>query len=200
MGIYEIGGEIVFGVALPIARFPALATEHARRFDTTGTVESLGEQLRRNDFPDAEIEIFITSVCAWGGYAGIGRRILNGNSLPAIRAALREANGFLDAPQPEVGGALARLNGLHSLGSPSFASKHLRFLRPDICPVMDSVLRDALPYSFDRDGYADFARDCGSLAGLLKRQGAINPWRRADGVWFTADVEAALYVHFSGWA
>lgn len=200
MAIYEFGGDIVLGVALPLARFPALATEHARRFETTGAVESLGERLRWADFPEADLESFITAVCAWGGYAGIGRRILNGNSLAAIRDGLREANRFLDAPRLDVGSALARLNSLHSLGTPSFASKHLRFLRPDMCPVMDSVLRDALPYSFDRDGYAAFARDCVSLADMLKRQGAINPWRRADGVWFTADVEAALYVHFSGWA
>ncbi|MBV8452034.1 MAG: hypothetical protein JOZ29_07125 [Deltaproteobacteria bacterium] len=121
------------------------------------------------------------------------------NSLPALREGLCKANELLDKPTPEVQGALAHLNRLHSLGSPSFASKHLRFLRPDICPVLDSVLRDALPYSFDPEGYTAFAEDCRSIGEILTRQRAKNPWDRFDGAWFAADIEAALYVHFNGW-
>jgi hypothetical protein len=152
------------------------------------------------NFLESELEPFITAVCNWGGYAGIGRRILNRNSLTALRDGIREADGLLDKSTPDVEGALTRLNRLHSLGSPSFASKHLRFLRPNICPVLDSVLRDALPYSFDPEGYATFAEHCRSIGEILKQQRANNQWGRHDGAWYAADVEAALYIYFNGWA
>jgi hypothetical protein len=42
--------------------------------------------------------------------------------------------------------ALAAVNQLCCLGRPSFASKHLRFLRPEHCPVLDSVLATTLGY------------------------------------------------------
>jgi hypothetical protein len=126
------------------------STESTRNTSRPTTQERAGQaspapRLRQADFPERDLEPFITAACNWGGYAGIGRRILNRNSLPALRDGLREANELLDKQTPDVEGALTRLNRLHSLGSPSFASKHLRFLRPDICPVLDSVLRDALP-------------------------------------------------------
>jgi hypothetical protein len=200
MAIYRIGAGVVLGVSLPLERFSAFATEHRRRFDATGSVEALGQRFRQSDFQESDLEPFITAVCAWGGYAGIGRRILNRNSSRALCGALRDASALLSRAEPDVEGALARLNNLHSLGSPSFASKHLRFLRPDICPVLDSVLRDALPYAFDPEGYAIFAEDCRSIGATLQIEGADNPWQRAGGAWFAADVEAALYVHFNGWA
>lgn len=75
----------------------------------------------------------------------------------------------------------------------SFASKHLRFLRPDICPAFDSVLRQALPYRFDANGYSDFAQDSASLAHVLATNQIPNPYR-ANGVWFVADVEAAIFT------
>ncbi len=76
----------------------------------------------------------------------------------------------------------------------SFASKHLRFLRPDICPVFDSYLHDALPYTLDASGYSDFANDCAWLAHQLGANQIPNPRQRAGGVWFAADVEGAIYM------
>jgi hypothetical protein len=200
MTIYAVEENVVLGVSLPLAHFSAFAEEHKRRFPNTESVESQGALLVQADFPESAIAPFITAVCNWGGYAGIGKRILIRNTPAALRDGLHEANALLKGPTPDLEGALTRLNRLHSLGSPSFASKHLRFLRPDICPVLDSILRDALPYSFDADGYAAFAADCISIAAMLKRQHAVSPWNGRNGSWFAADVEAALYVHFNGWA
>lgn len=192
--------DIVLGVLLPLNRFGVLAAEHKRRFANTTSVEVMAKRVREEGFRESDLEPFITAVCGWGGYAGIGARILRRNQSQKLSAALRDANALLESFPPDVEGALTRLNSLHSLGTPSFASKHLRFLRPDICPVLDSVLRDALPYSFDPEGYAEFADDCGSIGTMLQKQGLENPWERNAGTWFAADVEAALYVHFNGWA
>jgi len=87
------------------------------------------------------------------------------------------------------------MNVLNGLGSPSFASKHLRFLRPEVAPVFDSVLHKALPYSPDPTGYAEFGRDCTLLAEALTARGIPNAFQRKDARWFAADVEAALYAH-----
>jgi hypothetical protein len=68
-------------------------------------------------------------------------------------------------------------------------------LRPEVAPVFDSLLREALPYSFDPEGYALFGRDCGILAEALTARGVPNAFQRDDGEWFVADVEAALYAY-----
>jgi Holliday junction resolvase RusA-like endonuclease len=111
----------------------------------------------------------------------------------------RKALEHLAANPSRVGRALGEVNKLHILGTPSFASKHLRFLRPDVCPVFDSVLREALPYSFDADGYDRFATDCTQLSDILRARGIENPRERQHGQWFAADVEAALFAHVNVW-
>jgi hypothetical protein len=199
MAIHAVGHSVILGVTLPIDNFADLASEHRRRFPQTVDVEFLGEQLRIAKFPAASIYEFVRAVCNWGGYAGIGGRIIKNNSLPAIRGALEDADQLLSATAPDLVGALRRMNSLHELGCPSFASKHLRFLRPDLCPVFDSVLRDALPYSFDPEGYGDFAADCREIARILEATGISNPWGRLKPAWFVADVESALFVHFNDW-
>ena len=147
--------------------------------------------MARQDFPADDTAAFVKAVCKWGGYPGIGGRVLKDNAITTICSTLREALSSL-AIGPSTAKALTQMNVLRGLGTPSFASKHLRFLRPDICPVLDSILCDALPYSFDPDGYSDFCDDCASLTKALASSGIPNPNRKA-GIWFAADVEAALY-------
>jgi hypothetical protein len=151
--------------------------------------------IRNAQFPEKDVSAFVSAVCGWGGYAGIGGRILKRNTTSSLRDALSNAIVHLNATPPNFERALTTINQLHSLGTPSFASKHLRFLRPDICPVFDAVLRDALPYSFDPEGYALFALDCLSLSDNLQNGQIKNPRNRPNGAWFAADVEGALFVH-----
>jgi len=101
---------------------------------------------------------------------------------------------------PLLGRALEELNGLDGLGTPSFASKHLRFLRPLTCPVLDAILRDCLPYRFNPTGYAEFARDCTEVADALNARGVANPHPERPTRWFVADVEAALFAHARDWS
>lgn len=65
-------------------------------------------------------------------------------------------------------------------------------MRPELCPVFDSLLQEALPYPFDPHGYAMFSRDCNTLSQALIQAKVSNPRERE---WLAADVEAALYAY-----
>ncbi len=90
--------------------------------------------------------------------------------------------------------SLTQVNMVRGLGDVSFASKHLRFLRPDTCAVFDSILHDALPYTFDPNGYSAFCNDWALLARVLAENQISNPRPRKTGGWFPADVEGAVYM------
>ena len=187
------GDRAFFGVAIPIEDFASLALQHSQlNIDTPG-VERDGRRLIGAGFPDDASGEFVRSVCRWGGYAGIAGRVIKGNAPSDIGDALRAANAALQSEFPDLESALRILNGLKGLGTPSFASKHLRFLDPRHCPVFDDYLRVVLPYSFGPRGYAAFAADCSVLAAALTERGAANPWPERDGEWYAADAEAAIY-------
>jgi hypothetical protein len=84
------------------------------------------------------------------------------------------------------------------IGAPSFASKHLRFLRPDVCPILDSVIAGNLTYASTSAGYAQYAADCLEIARVLENNGVPNPVLRSDR-WRAADVDMALYAALQGW-
>lgn len=186
-------GAVRFGISIALDDVPALALRHSQLVVDTSGVEAAGRRLIDSGFPEVECADFIGRVAAWGGYAGIGGRVVKGNTPTAISGAFRTAVALLDAESPDLGAALRTVNGLKGLGTPSFASKHLRFLSPRLCPVFDDYLRVILPYSFGPRGYAAFASDCSALASALTARGAANPWPGRDGEWYAADVEAAIY-------
>lgn len=182
-----------FGISIPLADFESLALRHSQKDIDTGAVEAEGRRLVETGFAPRATESFVRSVCRWGGYPGVGGRILKSNSSDFISRKLREALTLIRAAEPDLVGALRVANEISFLGTPSFASKHLRFLEPKLCPVFDSYLRECLPYSFDPVGYAAFAAACAALARELGRRGAGNPWPGRDGNWYAADVEASIY-------
>ena len=190
----DIARDVVrFGVSIQLADFEGLASEHLRRNPTTPEIESTGSSLIDAGFPESETKSFVREVCAWGGYAGVGGRTLKLNEATVISGALREAHRILSTDPPEIAEALRAVNCVKTLGAPSFASKHLRFLAPQLCPVFDAYLQQILPYSDDPSGYAAFAADCSSLASHLTSASAQNPWPNRDR-WYAADAEAAIYV------
>ena len=193
MSLSILSGTAYLGVQIPLSSFPDLVREHLRENPATPNIEQLGTQLAAQNFPQKETAEFIREVCEWGNYAGTASRVLKDNPIAAICQSLQAATSIL-ATGNSAAKALTQVNAIRGLGSPSFASKHLRFLRPDICPVFDSVLQEVLPYSFDPDGYADFCDDCASLTKTLAGSNFNNPRTRQGGVWFAADVEGALYM------
>jgi len=196
--LFLASGNATFGLRLPYEAMSELVVQHRRENPKTSELEDKGKALVQEGFARASAVQFVRSVCGWGGYDGIAGRVLKRNSHANLADALRRAWEALrrDPSAPEV--ALTYMNGLRSLGTPSFASKHLRFLCPEYCPVFDSLLQQALPYSFDAQGYGDFARDCRRLAEELVSKGVPGPAYRPSMRWYAADVEAALYMHVKG--
>ena len=192
-------GSAIFGYSLPLDRMPDLMSAFLRKYPDTVNVEILGRELAQGDYEQSAIPGFINAVCRWGDYAGIAARVLNQNPVSEIRLAFKTAAEHLAEDPPATGRALAEVNTVRGLGTPSFASKHLRFLAPHACPVFDSILRDVLPYSFDPDGYAVFAADCHRLAATLSERGISNPYPLRRDRWAAADVEASLFCHVNGW-
>jgi hypothetical protein len=182
-----------FALAVPLHDFPQLLSDHLKDNPDTPEIELFGEQLTRTDFPAEKMPEFVTRVCSWGGKQGIRilDRVLISNKPEEISEALRKASSSLAVGR--LAEALTEVCKLKYL-KVSFASKHLRFLRPDICPVFDSVLHAALPYTPDETGYSVFAKDCVSLVKALAENQISSPRPRAGGAWFVADVEGAVYV------
>ena len=185
---------VVFGTSIRLAQFPRPLKAHLKAYPNTQEIETLGATLIATDFPGAKIRDFISRVRTWGGDPGIAGRVPKRNNLPTTSAAFGAAVQFLDMQPPQLASALAELNAVTHLGTPAFVSSHLRSLRHALCPVFDSLLHDALPYSFDARGFAAFAQDCQRIADALKDAGVTNPRQRADGNWFVADVEGAVYA------
>jgi hypothetical protein len=188
-----VGVSVHFGISIPLDDFEGLAQRHEASVGRTSEVESEGRLLSGAGFPEADCLQFVRDVCRWGGYAGVGGRVIKDNSPREIATALREAHGVLQSPNQDLARALGIVNGLKALGTPSFASKHLRFLEPRLCPVFDDYLRTLLPYPFDPRGYAAFAADCSRVAVVLRERGATSPWPGRGRDWFVADVEAAVF-------
>jgi hypothetical protein len=193
MPVQIFHGSAYFAIPMPLADFPRLLTDFLNANPDTPRIETLAAQLVQSNFPPQSMNNLVTRVCEWGGTQGtrILGRILNQNSDVEIANALRNASSSLT--QGQLVDALTHVDKLRFLDV-SFASKHLRFLRPDICPVLDSILHDALPYTLDANGYSDFAHDCAWLANELAVNQIANPRQRAGGAWFVADVEGAIYT------
>jgi hypothetical protein len=157
-------------------------------------LEEKAKQLTKKNFEISLLSDFIRDVCRWGNYAGIASRIFMQNAINDIREKFIGAWRILVNDRPDVRKALIRINEIKNLGKPSFASKHLRFLRPQFCPVLDSVIRNGVGiYSENAMGYEKFSRDCWEIANVLEQNGIINPNGREDGKWFAADIEMAIY-------
>lgn len=182
-----------FGIEIPIEDFQALAFAHYDLVKGTNEIEAQAFKLSQQGFPEADVIDFIREVCGWGGYSGISGRVRARNTPTHIRQAFVTAVEHLAEPKPDVAAALGSINQIKGLGKISFASKHLRFLCPEFCPVLDAFLQSALPYSLNSAGYAAFAVDCRELANELTKLIAPNPWRGPKGPWFAADVEAAIF-------
>jgi hypothetical protein len=189
-------GSVFFGIDIPLLRFKELAESHLQNAPDTLQIEDFASTMIQQDFPREQLGDFIKKVCHWGNYNGMANRILKNNDFDNIRSSFRQAVENSKTPHQDLSLALRSINQLKQLGTPSFASKHLRFLAPKFCPVYDSILRAALPYDFDAGGYARFAFDCLQLSSILKDQLIENPFRRPNNEWFAADVESALFALF----
>jgi hypothetical protein len=195
MHLFLSSDGATLGTRLALAEAKDLLNKHLAENPTTQPLESQASALAARDFPVKEVPSFVKAVCTWGNYAGIAARVLKNNSTKEIASAFRDALKLMSESPNSQALALTRINQVHGLGTPSFGSKHLRFLKPEHCPVFDSVLQRVLPYSFDAAGYALFAQDCIRISAALEARGSASATHRALGRWYAADVEGAIYIH-----
>jgi hypothetical protein len=188
-------GHVAFEAqTIPLAAFPGLVDKHLAAVHETRELEHEAAILAAEGFNEPDLEPFIRRVCRWGGYVGLAGRIVKQNPTSTIRQQFLSALRMLDEDPPDVQGALQEVNLIRQLGRPSFASKHLRFFRPDLCPVLDNIIAQRLQYEYDSGGYRQFSQDCLRVAEALQARGLENPMNREDGRWFAADVEMALFA------
>ena len=191
MPITIVNNSVFAGAqTIPFADFPLWHAHHLQRVAGTRQLEHDGAALLAAGFPFPQLETFIRAVCRWGGYAGIAGRILSRNTAQEITTRFSDTTPNFAGAQPAAS-ALVSLNHLSDLGTPSFASKHLRFMRPDICPVLDSLLSQSLGYPFTPAGYQQLSTDCCVIAQHLGAAGILLP---EDKRWGAADVEMSIFA------
>ena len=195
MYLHHIEKSIILGPKFELKEFPELMKKHMKEFAGVYELENEAISLVNKNFKVTDLEHFIRHVCRWGNFAGVAGRVVKRNTPDKISRAFCKAYDFLDCTTPCPSSALASLNELNGLGTPSFASKHLRFLMPSLCPVYDAILTDRLPYSFDPEGYEKFSIDCRVIAGSLNKEKIKNPFRE-NNLWLAADVEASIFALF----
>jgi hypothetical protein len=181
----------LYKVSIPIGDFPALIQLHRKMYPGTEHLEEQGAQLIEIGFAADETRQFVRSVCSWGNYAGIADRVLNKNPMDAIRKAFQCA--VQKCQDGKLCEALKEVNGLSQLGSPSFASKHLRFLWPTEAVIMDSFICTRLGYPSEVSGYQAFCADCRALATALNSHDCRNPVH-GSGCWRPCDAESVLFA------
>ena len=199
MPVQVKANSVVFGkTTIPLTKFTGLVEKHLCTVPETRDLEREGARLRAVDFSEPDLERFVRRVCKWGGYAGTAGRVINQNPSTKISEQFRSANSALEMNPPNVTGALREINRIKHLGRPSFASKHLRCLRPDVCPILDSIVSEKLNYAYNVRGYGQLSKDCLRVAEALQALGIPNPMHREQGSWYAADVEMALFAHLKG--
>ena len=137
------------------------------------------------EMPFEDLRPLIKRICDWGGKQK--RFVLprvKKESDDILRKSFDSAQSFLVLGKPRE--ALAAICCIQGFGY-SFGSKHLRFLSPKICPVLDSVISKRLSYKPSIQGYVPFSEDC------LKIAAKLSPLDNAS--WGAADIEMAIFSY-----
>ncbi len=184
----------ISGIVLQPSNFPRLVQRHLDNEPRTRGIEEQAKVLVAANFPEDELKAFIRQVCEWGNRQGIPSRVFNQNDPSEIRERFINAINALGSDEPNIQAAFCEITQIRQLG-PSFGSKHLRFLRPEVCPALDDkFISRQLGYALNASGYKRFSDDCLEIAEILQQRGISNPFRE-NGKWLAADVEMALYAH-----
>jgi hypothetical protein len=186
--------EVIFGMKINVSELPSLVDRYLINDKTRSTpeLEENGKSLIANDFPERDLTKFIENICKWGGYQGIATRVLKQNQKSNLREKFVSAVNQLNNDPPNRKKALDSILNINQLNI-SFGSKHLRFLRPDICPALDKKISGMLGYVLNLGGYERFASDCQLIANKLEKLKINNPLKREKRKWYIADIEIALF-------
>lgn len=187
--------EIRIGqLSLRAEEFSILLARHKNTVPRTPEVEERARRLIAGGFSVDQVCGFVADVCRWGNYAGIGGRVRRDNSSGVIAAALERGYKLALSGKPADG--VEAIRALKGLGF-SFASKHLRFLAPNVAVVLDRVMSKGVGYPMNVDGYRSLLLDCTSACGQLNRsfKAAIVG---TDTEWRPVHVEMAIFAKLMG--
>jgi hypothetical protein len=135
---------------------------------------------------------FIQQVCYWGGGRGpsIAAKVLSAaNNLPATRLAIVNA-AIGNLAVGNILGAINQIVSLHGLGI-SFGSKQLRMLRPDLCGVLDALVRLNCGYRNSPADYVTYCSDCSAKAAALNASGILTSTGQ---LWNAGSVDMAVFA------
>lgn len=189
---------LVIGV-VPLAwdDLASLRAKYLRKNPSTLPLEQEASSRCSTGVDRPTAEWLVPAVCTWGGYAGVYGRVFKSNSLEHICECLTSALKALDADRASTRLALDRVNHINGLGTPSFASKHLRMLRPKHCVVFDDIIRRVSGLPFNSGGYSEFCRACTLAAETINTKGSYSLSERIEGKWLPADIEMAVFERVS---
>lgn len=206
-------GVVLGAKFLAYENFPAKVLSHLRHCPSTPRCEELGSRLNtlllEGTGTDQHICPFIREVCEWGGKTGNRvrgtiQKGYNGVSITTHFTAASKALSVvrIDSPPDVLEGGLTRaiheITEIYGL-STSYASKMLRFLRPDVAGVFDSVISGITGCDCNEINFARCSVDCTMVAHRLTAAGVVNP--RTDSLlWRAGDVDQALFALCQGWS
>lgn len=188
MAVHAIDGKLRFDpFELDPHEIPTLLAKHAGTSNEAPDLEAQAADLRTKGFPPSESRQFVVRVCRWGKGHRLIPRITTEDR--EIADALRRAD--LEAEQGHVSKAVKLVMKIRGLGQ-SFASKQLRFLRPDEAVILDSIIRGRLGYRETPEGYDAFLADCRTILAHVQ---ALENVRRPHGEPLRiCDIETAIYM------
>jgi hypothetical protein len=188
MTVVKLGQAFNFvKLQLDLAEIPELIAAHRRNWEPPDRLEEQGRVLNAEGFPAGPSAQFAIEVIKWGKGHRLLTRFQRENSPERISATLIEALAAADNGRVSLGVEIVR--GLSRLGQ-SFASKLLRFLRPDDAVILDDRIRGDLGYRETQEGYDQFLADCHTILGDAQR--AMPALR-------VCDVEAAIFSKLQGY-
>ena len=188
MPIEEFNGcQCIVRLALSPAEIPILLMKHARAYPHAEKVEETGQTLIEGNFEPKASADFVQRVCEWGrGHRLIGR--IKAFEAANIATVFRKAFAMVDPAD-----AVTHIQKIPYLGQ-SFASKHLRFLKPGEAVIFDSVIRRRLGYPETAAGYAEFLRDC----QIMRERISPAVTRECGMPLRVCDIEAAIFAKLLG--
>ena len=179
---------------IPLTCYPCFHACHLNHVPTTHAVEALGAGLLAAGAAGRGpmLPHFIQQVCLWGGRRGpsIAARVLNAaNNLPATRLVIVNA-AIADLAVGNILGAINQIVSLHGFGI-SFGSKQLRMLRPDLCGVLDALVRQQCCYGNSPADYVQYCLDCSAQALALNVAGILTSTGQS---WNAGSVDMAVFA------
>jgi len=172
-----------------LSDFSSLVELHLITVHGTRELEAKGQELIAADLTESLLIDFIKAVHSWGGSFRNYYKVIENAKVAHFQNALQA----LSVTLPMVERALSSLLEINGLGI-SYASKHLRFLRPDICPILDNVVWEEFKYSWNPRGYRVLQSDVMRAAKQLEENNIPNPMNRSNGCWFAGDVDLAIFA------